>query len=87
MKFGSVKALLHSNPLHSAGLPLVEIAGDQRVLVEGHEGVLGYDDTKVCVRLSFGAVEVCGCGLKIVNMTKAQLVIYGRIQTVSMQRG
>ena len=87
MKFGTVKTLLHSDPLQIAGLPLVEIAGDQRVLIEGHKGVLGYDDTKVCVRLSFGIVQVCGCGLKIVNMTKAQLVIYGQIQIVSMQRG
>ena len=69
------------------GLPIVEIVADRRVLVERHKGVLGYDDGKVCIRLSFGRLQVCGCGLKIAHMTKSQLVISGQIQTVVLQRG
>ncbi len=85
----SVKELFSAGALQDSGvgLPLIEIAGDRRVLVERHTGVLGYDDRKVTVRLSFGMLQVCGCGLKIVHMTKAQLVISGQIQTVVLQRG
>ena len=66
--------------------PLVEIVGDKRVLIERHKGVVGYDTQKVCVRLSFGVIIIDGCNLEIVNMTKTQLVITGRIQNVSMKR-
>lgn len=69
------------------GMPLIEVVGDRRILVERHKGVLGYDDKKVCVRLSFGMLQICGCGLKIVHMTKVQLVICGQIQAVILQRG
>ena len=68
------------------GLPLVEIAGDSRVLVERHRGVLAYDNRKICIRLNFGILQVCGCDLSIAHMTKAQLVITGQIQTVVLQR-
>lgn len=69
------------------GMSLIEVVGDRRILVERHKGVLGYDDKKVCVRLSFGMLQICGCGLKIVQMTKVQLVICGQIQAVMLQRG
>lgn len=88
MKHRSMKMLFSSELQTEANLtlPLVEISGDRRVLVERHRGVLGYNDRNVCVRLSFGKLQVCGRGLKIVQMTKAQLVISGQIQTVTLQR-
>ena len=87
MKRRSVTEVLTVGMQRSAvGLPLVEIAGDCRVLVERHRGVLAYDHRKICIRLNFGVLQVCGCDLSIAHMTKAQLVIIGQIQTVVLQR-
>lgn len=68
-------------------LPLVEIAGDQRVLIERHKGVLGYDKQRVCVKLSFGVLTVNGCNLEIIHMSKVQLVVVGRIVEIVFKRG
>ena len=68
-------------------LPLIEIAGDQRVLIERHKGVLGYDKQRVCVKLSFGVLLVCGCNLQIIDMSKNQLVIVGKILEITFKRG
>ncbi len=67
-------------------LPLVEIAGETRVLIECHEGVTQYCPTQICVRVSYGQVCVCGCGLELAVMTKERLVIAGRIDAVQLVR-
>ncbi len=84
----SIKQVFKNDALEEAGLhvPLVEIAGDCRVLIERHKGVLGYDDKNVWVRLSIGRLQICGCCLKIVHMTKSQLVVSGQIHGVMLQR-
>lgn len=66
--------------------PLVELAGDRRVLIENHRGVTQYGREKICVKVKFGQVAVCGCGLELARMTKEQLVISGRIDSVSLIR-
>lgn len=69
------------------GLPIIEIAGDRRVLIERHKGVLEYDCNQIRIRVSYGSVCVCGCQLEISQITKAQLVVTGKIQSVTVQRG
>lgn len=68
------------------GLPLVEICGQRRVLIENHRGVLSYGTELIRVCVSYGAVEVRGCGLELARMTREQLVICGRIDSVSLVR-
>lgn len=68
------------------GLPLVEICGGKRVLIENHRGVLAYGTERVRVCVSYGEVEVRGCGLEMARMTREQLVICGRIDSVSLVR-
>ena len=63
--------------------PIIEIAGEQRMLVENHRGVSGYSSEKILINVEFGTVCVCGCGLRLFRMTREQLVIRGRIDTVS----
>ena len=75
---------LSSEPM--PGLPVVELAGDRRVLIEGHGGVTEYGCEKICVKVRYGCVSVCGCGLELTRMTKQQLVITGRIDAVQIQR-
>ena len=68
------------------GIPLIEIAGDHRVLIERHSGITEYNDTQICVRVKYGQVCVCGCGLTIAQMTCAKVVICGRIDNVTLIR-
>lgn len=68
------------------GQPIVEIAGQTRVLVENHRGVASYGNERILVKVSFGFLCVCGCGLQMMHMTRERLVISGRIDSVSLQR-
>ena len=67
-------------------MPLVEIAGDNRVLIEGHKGVTEYSREKICVKVRYGHVSVCGCGLELSRMSREHLVITGRIDCVQFGR-
>lgn len=66
------------------GIPLVEIAGQGRVLIENHGGVCEYGCEQIRVNVRYGQVCVQGCGLKLSQMTAAQLVISGKIHCVSL---
>ena len=68
------------------GQPIVEIAGERRMLIENHQGVAAYGKDRILIHVRFGAVCVCGCNLEIVHMTKEQLIICGRIDSVALQR-
>ena len=68
-------------------LPIVEIAGESRVLIENHRGVTQYSRESICVKVKFGQVCVNGFALELARMTKGQLVITGRIDSVSLFRG
>ena len=68
------------------GQVLVEIAGDSRVLIEHHRGVREYSRQKIGVKVKYGVVEVCGNCLELRCMTREQLVISGKIDSVSLIR-
>lgn len=68
------------------GQPIIEIAGDCRVLIENHQGVAAYGRESIQINVTFGAVCVCGCHLEMMQMTKEKLVICGRIDSVQLQR-
>lgn len=69
------------------GLPLVELAGDKRVLVEKHMGVTEYAQERIVIRVKFGHICIAGCNLVLTRMTKSQLVISGTIDSVHIIRG
>ena len=66
--------------------PIIEIAGESRVLIENHKGVRAYSTERILILVRHGEVCVCGCGLEILRMTKEQLVIRGKINGISLQR-
>lgn len=68
------------------GQPVVEIAGECRVLIENHLGVSAYGREKILVNVKYGSVCICGCRLEMTHMTKDQLIIHGRIDSVGLQR-
>ena len=68
------------------GQVLVEIAGENRVLIEHHCGVREYSRERIGVKVKFGLVQICGSCLELRCMTKEQLVISGRIDCVMLKR-
>ena len=67
--------------------PLVELLGDSRVLIENHCGVTEYGTERICVRMRFGSVAICGCGLHLGQMSRHRLVIIGSVHAIEVQRG
>ena len=68
------------------GMTVAELAGDRRVLVEGHRGVTEYNPSRVTVKVGFGELSVSGEGLELRQMSRAHLVIGGRIDGLELRR-
>lgn len=66
------------------GMPLIEIVGNGRVLIEKHAGVCSYNQCEIAVNIRNGCVRVCGEKLELTQMTRDQLVIIGKISSVSL---
>jgi sporulation protein YqfC len=68
------------------GQPLVEIFGERRVLIEHHNGVIEYGKEKIQVKMRYGCLCISGDGLELSKMNVDQLIICGRIDSVSIIR-
>ena len=68
------------------GIPVIEIAGDNRVIVERHAGIIEYGQERICIKVRYGIVSICGCGLELTRMERDQLVITGRVDCIQLQR-
>lgn len=66
---------------------LVELCGNDRVLIEEHRGILGYGDEEIRVGASFGVAVIEGLDLRLCCMSRSQLVIRGRICCVRTEAG
>lgn len=84
------KSNLLANLTASKGIsrvPIVELAGYNRVLIENHLGVLAYSLEEIQVKVTYGKLCVFGSGLKLLQLTREQLVINGQIDAVKLYRG
>lgn len=79
------RAGLHGESL--PGIPLVEICGDDRVLIENHLCVLGYNENEVMVRTCCGSIRISGDEMVLACLKREQLVIHGKIHSVTLLRG
>lgn len=68
------------------GQSVVELLGDSRVLIEKHLGVCQYGCQCVSVKMTFGTVTVQGNGLELMHMSRDQLVISGKIDSINVNR-
>lgn len=68
------------------GMTVTELAGDSRVLVEGHRGVTEYSTQRVTVKVGYGALSVLGRGLQLRQMSRERLVICGQIDALELRR-
>ena len=69
------------------GQPLVEIAGEKRVLIEKHLGVCHYCRQQIAVKVKYGQVLVSGDALELSRMTKDVVIITGCIDSVHLIKG
>lgn len=74
-------------PITSKKLPLVEVAGKNRVLIENHLGVLAYSLEEIQIKVSYGKLSVTGTQLKLLEMNREQLVIQGNIDSLALSGG
>jgi len=68
------------------GQTVVELAGDQRVLVENHMGVSQYSQDSICVNVKYGVLVVYGSDLQLMRMSAEQLIIAGHIDGIQLFR-
>lgn len=68
-------------------IPLVELAGQHRVLIENHLGVVAYSLEEIQVKVCYGKLSVVGQCLKFMQINKEQLVITGQIESIHLFGG
>lgn len=84
------KVKLHTNMLeqiddkHSVAfrVPLIEICGRNRVLIENHLGINGYATEEIVVKVRCGLIYIQGSNLRVNKVCKEKLIILGRIDAV-----
>lgn len=66
---------------------LVELYGAERLLVEHHGGIQSYGTERIRIAATFGHLVVEGRELRLCCMSRTQLVIRGRIDSVNVEGG
>lgn len=87
---GIVQKLVSSTDLEGeplAGIPIIEITGDNRILIENHACIKEYSCNRIRVQVKYGQVVIDGSSLVVSRMSKEQLVINGGIDSVQLFRG
>ena len=74
------------NPEPMPGVTLVEITGQNRVLIENHRGVCCYGKELIRVRVHYGEIAIAGAHLDLARMSREMLVITGHIVSVTLHR-
>lgn len=60
-------------------LPILELVGQRRLLIENHQGVLSYAPNEIKIKVSYGCITVVGNELQLMEMSRVKLAICGRI--------
>ena len=69
----------------STGLPKITIMGFEKAFIENHKGILEYQDFFVRLNTNIGIININGFNLKLEDMTKDDLMITGRIDSVDFE--
>ena len=64
------------------GYPLIEISGNDRLLVEKHRSILSYSENSLKIQMPYGTATIEGTSLVMTQLSKEQLVIHGRIRHI-----
>ena len=66
---------------------LTELYGTERLLVEQHRGILSYGTECIRICATWGELVVEGQDLRLCCMSRSQLVIRGKLQSIRMEDG
>ena len=69
-----------------SALPLVELTGDRRLLIENHRGILEYSQERISVQVKFGAISIVGNSLGLCYISEKQLIVVGEIHKLVLER-
>ena len=61
------------------GVPKLELTGNQRMHIEGHNGVFEYSDALITINGGEMLMKIYGAGLEIASMNAEELLITGNI--------
>lgn len=67
------------------GQTLIEIYGNQRVLIEHHKGVVQYSTERILVRMKQGILGIYGSNLHLCRMIPSQLIICGQVYCIKLE--
>ncbi len=70
-----------------AGMPKVEIVGQQEFSMEPHDGLMAYSQTEILVTSKIGPIAVTGQNMTIKLMNQERIVIVGRLFGVALPGG
>lgn len=62
--------------------PHLELFGNRELVLEGCMGVFEYSDTYLKLKLSKGALILCGCNFDIVSFEGSTITVKGRISSL-----
>lgn len=82
MKPRFVARLTDKKTILLSKVPLVELSGRNRVLIENHLGVLAYSLEEIHVKVAYGILVIKGQKLQLLQLNGEQLVISGIIEAL-----
>ena len=85
-----LRNLLDSGGLEDECIPgqsVVELLGDNRVLIEYHRRIIEYELERIRIGVSYGVVCIAGGNLRLRHVTSRKLLITGRIDRLELHRG
>lgn len=62
--------------------PCVELQGKRTLTITGHRGIVGFEADCIGISTTLGVLRVCGQGLRMQQMNRERIVLYGRIDGV-----
>lgn len=83
------KRITEAVGLHAESVPgttILELCGDDRVLIENVDRVISFDLNKVIVSVSFGFLTLEGERLILDYIGEAKLLITGKIAAIAVER-
>lgn len=68
------------------GFTCMRMASDRIIHIDGHNGILHYDQSQISFRAKNMDVDILGNSLTIVSFSKTHIRIKGQISAVNMRR-
>jgi YabP family. len=74
-------------PEELLGQPTVTLEGDKSAWIEGHRGIVRYEDDRIEIAAKGCLIRFCGKELRLAVMDRDDIRIVGRLSSVEYMRG